>query len=167
MRGGISVQYTLVRLWIFSITLTLQRKGRIFKCSGCAIEKISREETETVLQRPGVGLTGSSTERMSANTWSNATPTRHSGFINTFHCYYSWDNWHSAAPDAHISLAWYLQESLKLHSACEVQSRFLFYGLISIKPCCWLGTLTHRFFENQYRTDTFKKETKSSSVTSE
>lgn len=68
MRGGISVQYTLVRLWIFSITLTLQRKGRIFKCSGCAIEKISREETETVLQRPGVGLTGSSTERMSANT---------------------------------------------------------------------------------------------------
>lgn len=93
---------------------TLQRSGRLFKCSDCAIEKISGKETETALQRPSVGLTGSSTERMSANTWSHATPTRHSGFINTFHCYYSWGNWQPAAPDAHISPTWYLQGFLEL-----------------------------------------------------
>ncbi len=40
--------------------------------------------------------------------------------------------------------------------AWEEQSLFLFYGLISIKPCCWLATLC-TVFENQYRTDTVKK----------
>lgn len=44
--------------------------------------------------------------------------------------------------------------------ACEEQSLFLFYGLISIKPCCWLGTL-RTVFENQCRMDTLKKSIRS------
>lgn len=46
------------------------------------------------------------------------------------------ENWHSAAPDAHISPA-YLQGSLELFFfACEEQSLSLFHGLISVKPRC-------------------------------
>lgn len=112
-RGGIWVQY-VSEVVDFQYYTHIAEEWRIFKRGDCAIEEISRKETETALQRPSTSLTGSSTERMSANTWSHATPTRHSGFINTFHCYYSWENWHSAAPDAHISPAWYLQESLEL-----------------------------------------------------
>lgn len=58
----------LVRLWVFSVFTHIAEEHRIFKCRYCAIEKISREDTETALQRPSTSLTGSSTERMSANT---------------------------------------------------------------------------------------------------
>lgn len=94
---------------------------------------MSQKETETRSRGPAsVWLT----ERMSANTWSNATTTRHCGFIHTFSRYYSWEYWHLAAPDAHISPT-YLHKSLELLFACKEQSFSLYHGLISIKPHCW------------------------------
>lgn len=131
----------LVRMWIFSITLTLQERGRIFKRSDCAIEKYQVKRHRRCSTGPALVLTGSSTERMSANTWSYATPTRHSGFINTFHCYYSWGNWQFGS-------TWRSHQSRMIFTriswtsfACEEQSLSLFSRLISIKLCFWLGTL--------------------------
>lgn len=95
--------------WVgFSYTrLKPRNRCRIYKCGDWAAGKYQgREggrEGESAFQRANIAVTGTSTERMSANTWSNPAPTWDLGFINTFHCYYSWENWHSKAPDAHVS----------------------------------------------------------------
>lgn len=155
MRGGILVQCASEVVDFQYYTHIAEEKQDI-QVQRLCYWKISRKETETALQRPSIGLTGSSTERMSANTWSHATPTRHSGFINTFPCYFSWEI-------LAFSSTWRSHQSHMIFTripwtsfACEEQSLFLFYGLISIKPCCWLGT-SCTVFENQYRMDNAEK----------
>lgn len=150
MRGGILVQYVLVRSWIVSITLTPQKRGRIFKCGDCSIEKHHKKRPRRRSRGPAsVWLAAPQRE---CQPTPDATQLQQDvqDLSTHFTAIIHEKNRRSAAPDAHISPAWYLQESLELFSACEEQSRFLFSGLISIKPCCWLGTL-RTVFENQYR----------------
>lgn len=129
----IPVYYKLVRLWIFSTTLTLQTRSRIFPaCSkpgywknitdrdrDCAPEAQRRFDWQ--LHRENV-----SQHLQQCN--SNKT------FRIYQHISHSWENWHSAGPDAHISPAYSIYKNPLNSFACKEQSLFLFSGQSQLYP---------------------------------
>lgn len=140
----------LVRLWIFSITLTLQKRIRTGYSSAATVL------LKNITGRDRDGAPEAQLRfdwQLHRENVSQHLKQRNSN--KTFRIY------------QHISLllfmrklafgnTWRSHQSSMIFTripwtsfACEEQSFFLFYGLISIKPCCWLGTIC-TVFENQY-----------------
>lgn len=103
----------LVRLWIFTNSLALQKRSRIFKSSDCAIEKYHRERQRQCSRGPA-SVWQAAPQRECQPTPEAMQLQQDIQDLSTHSLLLFMRNWHSAAPDAHISPAWYLQESLEL-----------------------------------------------------
>lgn len=127
----------LVRLWIFSITLTLQKRSKIFKCSDCAIEKYHGERQRR--RSRGPALVWQAAPRRECQPTPEATQLQQD--IQDLSTHFSAIIHEKLA----LGSTWRSHQSCMKFTripwtsfACEEQILFLFYGLISIKPCCWL-----------------------------
>lgn len=113
MREGTWAYCTPVTLWIFSITPARQKRSRIFKGSDRAIEKYQRRKQRRHSRGPASVWLAAPQRECQPTPEAMQLQQDIQDLSTHFTVIIHEENWHSAAPDAHISPA-YLQGSLEL-----------------------------------------------------
>ena len=141
--GGILVQYASEGVDFSVLHSYCWREAGY---SSAAIEKYhgERERQRRRSRGPASVLTGSSTERMSANTEATQLQQDIQDLSTHFAAII---HEKTGIRCSHQSFMIFTRIPWTSF-ACEEQSLFLFYGLISIKPCCLIRHPAHSFWKS-------------------